>query len=69
MHVHDALDMKAHPRSTDAPAAQPRTLVQQEDDFTAEGAPAPGPKTPAVAPATNDDSAPALPATAAGPTG
>ena len=69
MHVHEALDMNAHPRSTDAPAAQPRSLVQQEDDFTAEGAPAPGPEAPAVTPATNDNPAPAVPATATGTTG
>lgn len=61
--------MNPHPRSTDAPAAQPRTLVQQEDDFTAEGAPAPGPEAPAVASATNDNVGPALPAPATGTTG
>jgi hypothetical protein len=69
MHVHEALDMNRHPRSTDAPEAHPRTLVQQEDDFTAEGAPAPGPEAPAVAPATNDNVAPALPAPVVGTAG
>ena len=69
MHVHEALAMNPHPRSTDAPAAQPRTLVQQEDDVAAGGAPAPAPGVPAGTPATNDNVAPALPATAAGTTG
>lgn len=69
MDINEALDMNRRPRSTGVPSAQPRTLVQQENDFTAEGAPAPGSEVPAVTPATNDNVAPALPASAAGTTG